>query len=95
MTTKTSGNWLVDLNNMTCLNTENRIVIAFVKKGPMLVGKIKKIPIELIEKWIADPDRERKLKKAVIEADEVFFKAYFAKEIEGKPNGVQPSHAIA
>ena len=80
MTAKTTGNWLVNLKNLTCLNTENQMVIAFVKKGPMLVGKIQKIPKKLTEKWITDPNRERNLRKAVIEADEVFFKAYFAGE---------------
>ena len=80
MTAKIPGNWLVDLNNLTCLNAETQMVIAFVKRGTMLVGTIQKIPVELTEKWIKDPNRDRNLRKAVIEADEVFFKAYFAKE---------------
>lgn len=80
MNKKITGNWLVDLNDLTCLNTENQMVITFVKKGPMLVGKIKLIPNELHEKWVTDPDRERHIRKAIIEADEVFFRAYFNKE---------------
>ena len=84
MRVQTNENWLVDLNNLTCRNKETQIVIAFARKGPMLVGKIKKIPIGLAEKWITDPDRERHIRKVVIEADEVFFRAYFAKEIKNK-----------
>ena len=81
---KTIGKWTVDLKNFTCSNTENQIIIAFEKKGTALVGKIKEIPDELLKKWAAEPDGKDIIKKAVIEADEIFFKEYFNREIERK-----------
>jgi hypothetical protein len=81
MLTKTNDNWFADLQNMTCCNVENQMVIAFEKRGTALMGRIKNIPIELLEKWAADPDGNKYIRKAVIEADEVFFKAYFNREI--------------
>jgi len=82
--TKAIKNWKVDLENLTCWNTENHIVIAFEKKGTTLEGKIKDMPIELLEKWATEPNGERHIKTAVIEADEAFFRAYFKREIEKK-----------
>ena len=84
MTTKTSKKWLVDLKNMTCCNTENQILVAFRKRGPALEGEIINMPYELVEKLSTDPNREIQIRKAVIEADEAFFKAYFNREIERK-----------
>ena len=80
MAAKTTGNWLVDLHNLTCRNIETRIIISFVKKGAVFSGTIKYIPIELADKWTADSNKEEKLKKTIIEAEEVFFHAYFSKE---------------
>jgi hypothetical protein len=59
------------------------MIIAFEKRGSALAGKIKKIPLELAEKW-AHPNGNTLLREAVIEADEVFYKAYFNKQIEAK-----------
>ena len=83
MTVNTTEKWHVDLKNLTCRNTENQLVIAFEKRGTALAGKIKNIPLELVEKW-AHPNSNSLLRKAVIEADEVFYKAYFNKQIEEK-----------
>ena len=80
MKAKVAGNWHVDLNNLTCLNTETEMVITFVKRGPMLVGTLKYIPVELAKKWITDPNKEENLRKMIIEAEDVFFQAYFAKD---------------
>jgi hypothetical protein len=83
------GKWIVDLENLTCRNTENELVIVFEKRGLMLLGKIKSIPIRLVQKWTLDPDCKADIRKALIEADEVFFKVYFAREIAKKYDGVQ------
>ena len=84
MTMKTTGNWQVDLNNFTCRNTENEIVIVFEKKGAALVGKIQYLPIRISAEWIKDSNGEKYIRNAVIEADEVFFRAYFNREIKSK-----------
>jgi hypothetical protein len=84
MQTKQCGKWLVDLDNFTCCNTENELVIVFEKRGKMLMGTIKNIPIRLVQQWTQDPKCEVEIRKALIEADEVFFKVYFSREIAGK-----------
>jgi hypothetical protein len=76
--------WFVDLKNFTCRNTENQIVIGFEKQGSALRGKIKEIPLALTNTWVQKSDIDKVIRKALIEADEAFFKAYFAKEIETK-----------
>ena len=84
MISKTTGKWHVDLANFTCHNTETKMIITFEKKGKSLRGKIKEIPLSLLENWVKDPNCNKLIRKAVIEADEVFFKAYFNNEIEKK-----------
>jgi hypothetical protein len=84
MYTKQCGKWLVDLDNLTCRNTENQLVIEFEKRGQMLMGTIKDIPIRLVQQWTQDPNCEADIRKALVEADEVFFKVYFSQEIAGK-----------
>ena len=80
--TKETEKWVVDLLNLTCRNIENQMVVAFEKKGPALEGKIKDMPVELLEMWARETNSETRIKRAVIEADEVFFRAYFDNEIE-------------
>jgi hypothetical protein len=81
MYTKQCGKWIVDLENLTCRNTENELVIVFERRGMMLMGTIKNMPIRLVQKWTQDPNCKADIRKALVEADEVFFKAYFASEI--------------
>ena len=87
MNTKSTNKWLVDLKNLTCRNTENQMVITFEKRGSALTSKIMDLPLNLIAKWSFDPNGSNHLRKAVIEADEAFFKAYFNREIEEKRIG--------
>jgi len=76
--------WVVDLLNLTCRNIENQVVVAFEKRGPALEGKIRDMPVELLEMWTRETNGENHIRRAVIEADEVFFRAYFDYEIERK-----------
>ena len=88
MNTKPTDKWLVDLTHLTCLNTETNMVIAFEKNGKTLKSIIKNFPLQLAEKWAKDPNGSKFIRKAVIEADEAFFRAYFEREIEEKSDGV-------
>ena len=87
MNKKTNEKWHVDLKNLTCRNIENHMVITFEKKGAALASKVMDLPLDLVQKWAIDPDGKKHLKKAVIEADEVFFKEYFNREIDEKRIG--------
>jgi hypothetical protein len=77
------GKWMVDLDNNTCYNTENEVVILFEKRGTALMGRFKKIPIKLAREWMNDPNWEKYVKKEVNEADKVFFNVYLANENGG------------
>jgi len=83
--------WVVDLLNLTCRNIENQVVVAFEKRGPALEGKIKDMPVELLEMWTREANGENHIRRTVIEADEVFFRAYFDSEIDRKDNQTHPS----
>jgi hypothetical protein len=80
--TEKNNNWVVDLENLTCRNIENDLVVSFERRGSALLGKINKIPMQLVHEWAKDTNCEALLRRAVIEADEVFFKEYFSR----KPN---------
>jgi len=84
MVTITNGEWIADLGTMTCRNITNNIVVEF---GKDLNGKIKDIPMNLLTKWSADPHGERNIQKAVLEAEEVFLRAYYESDIE--KNGIR------
>jgi hypothetical protein len=61
---------------MTCKNTTNNIVVIFEKLGINLAGKIKILPLELINKWTVEKNGEANIRNAVKEAEEVFLRAY-------------------
>jgi hypothetical protein len=82
MITITDGNWIADLATMTCWNYANNIVVSFEKNENILQGKIKDIPIDLFDIWAVEPDGAKCLKNAVMEAEEVFLRAFFETEIE-------------
>ena len=76
MITITNGEWIADLGAMTCTDYTNNIVVIFVKEGKSLRGKIKNMPIELFGQWAASPNGVKNVEKVVMEAQEVFTKAY-------------------
>ena len=81
----------MDLKNLICRNTENQMIVIFEKRGTALEAKIKNMPEELAEEWAWNPNSARQMKKALIEADEVFFRAYFNREIQKKCAGIRVS----
>jgi hypothetical protein len=78
MNTKKYGKFMLDLERMTCSNTENGLVVVFELKGLALQGKIKSMPLKLAQKWTDDSKCEIHIKRAIIEAYEVFFKEFFS-----------------
>ncbi|MDR0473397.1 MAG: hypothetical protein LBH43_06985 [Treponema sp.] len=76
MITAANGEWITDTVNMTCRNTTNNIVVVFEKFESNLVGKIKNIPLELVKKWTAEKRGDRNIRNTVMEAEEIFLKAY-------------------
>ena len=82
MTTMAHDEWIADLGAMTCWNINNKIVVVFESWGSTLSGKLKYIPMALFACWAAEPHGERKIKKAIMEAEEVFLRVYFESELE-------------
>jgi hypothetical protein len=78
MHTKKCGKFILDLERMTCSNTENGLVVVFKLQGLALQGRIKSMPLKLAQKWTDDPKCEIYIKKAITEAYEVFFKEFFS-----------------
>ena len=87
MITITGGEWIADLGAMKCRNYHNGIVVTFEKSGKFYQGKIEHIPIELMTKWANRTDGARKIQNAVMEAEEVFMRAFFESDIE--KNGIR------
>ena len=84
MNTAAAPKWIVDLDELTCYNIENQMLISFVKRGPAFQGKIREIPPDLQEMVNTSKNGKKFLMKAVIEADIAFYRAYFEREIERK-----------
>jgi hypothetical protein len=77
-----SGQWIADLNAMTCRNYVWNITVAFEKQGEAIIGKISDMPNNLNRKWILTKNGYQILKKIIRDAEEVFFMAYFENELE-------------
>ena len=77
MVTIPNNEWVADLEAMTCRNFANEIIVALEKKGKGFAGKIKDIPIEILEKWAGSLDGPRLMQKTVLEAEEAFMQAYY------------------
>jgi len=71
------GKWIADITKMTCKNTTNNIVVIFEKLGIDIIGKIKKLPLDLISKWTVERNIELNIKITMREAEEIFMNEYF------------------
>ena len=83
----TDGEWLVDLSTKKCRNVLNGVVVVFQKRGKFYEGKVEHIPDGLMTEWATGIDGARKIEKAVMEAEEVFMRAFFQSDIE--KNGIR------
>jgi RNAse (barnase) inhibitor barstar len=88
MVTEVSGEWVADLVTMTCRNTANNIVIVFEKLEKTLIGKIKNIPLELVNKWAKEKQGDKNIINAIKEAEEIFLEAYHEKDKNGISEGI-------
>jgi len=87
MITIAQGEWIADLGTMVCRNINTRMVVSFERQGKTIAGKIKDMPMELFEQWAMISNGEKLIEKAVMEAEEVFLRAYFESDIE--KNGIR------
>jgi len=74
------GDWIADLGALVCRNVKNGIIVNFEMTGRSIAGKIKDMPMELVEKWAEMPKGYELVIKAVEEAEEVFLRAAVERE---------------
>jgi hypothetical protein len=76
--------WLVDTEAMLCSNSLTKIVVGFMRNGETYIGKINDMPLELMVRLSKMKDGDLLLQKAVMDAEEIFFKEMFEKIEERK-----------
>ena len=72
MVTIAQGEWIADLGAMVCRNSNNGIVVCFEKSGKAYLGKIKDMPMEVMQHWAMLKNGDRLIQKSVMEAEKVF-----------------------
>jgi len=82
MVTTTKSEWVADVVTMTCRNTTNNIVVLFERLGKTLKGKIKGIPLKLLNEWRIEEEGEKNIRNTITEAEEMFLIAYY--DVENK-----------
>lgn len=88
MITVTNGEWIADLQTMTCRNIMNKVIVSFEIKGKFPQGKIQYIPMDLLSKLTIQPNGDEAIEKMVMEAEEVFMRAYFERDNSVPSNSV-------
>jgi len=68
--------WCTDLDNMTCRNVKNDVVVSFEKKGNQLLGKIADLPNDIFWEWANIKNWDIIVKKTIAEAEKVFLREY-------------------
>jgi hypothetical protein len=76
MEKETSEDWVVDITDMTCWNKSKNIVVAFENHKNIFIGKIKSIPLELVNKWTKDKQGDKNIKNVIKEAEESLMRSF-------------------
>jgi hypothetical protein len=76
MQTNTNMDWVINLSEKTCLNINTNIVVGFEKKGNTFAGEIRDLPDNIYDVWARNEDAASLIKNIVIEAKNVFSRAY-------------------
>jgi len=76
MQTNTNMDWVINLDDKTCLNIDTNIVVSFQKKGDAFSGEIRDLPDNIYDIWARNEDVGSLIKNIIIEAKNVFSKAY-------------------
>jgi hypothetical protein len=75
------GAWKVNLAEMTCRNTFTKIEIEFVKNREGFDGKIKFMPMDLLEKCSKNQFGEYYIREAIMDAQVAFLRAYYKNDL--------------
>jgi hypothetical protein len=67
--------WVANLGEMTCRNTNSKVVVEFQKFGKTYIGKIRDVPIEIMKTWKRLWYGDYLIKSVIMEAEREFSKA--------------------
>jgi precorrin-6B methylase 2 len=73
MVTEIGEEWVVDTEAMTCLNKNTEVLVEFQEKDELFIGSVKHIPINLMKSLAMLKNGEKLVRKAVMEAEEIFW----------------------
>ena len=76
METTSGEEWVVDMAEMTCWNKSKNIVVAFENHKNIFIGKIKSIPLELVNNWAKDKQGDINIKNIIKEAEESLMRSF-------------------
>ena len=68
--------WIVDINERTCKNVENEVIIKMEKEGESLKGMLKDMPIGLFSEIAGYGNGEKIIEEIVKTAENEYFRAY-------------------
>jgi len=74
--------WIVDVEGLSCQNNYTQIIVKFDKVGNSYSGKISSMPMDLTASLAKMKGGDGFIKKAVLEAEEVFNKEVLELEAE-------------
>ena len=72
----TNTDWVINLNDRTCLNIDTKIVVGIEKKGDSFTGEIRDLPDNIYDIWVRNEDVGGLIKNIIIEAKKVYSRAY-------------------
>ena len=75
------GEWIADLGGKVCRNINKKITVCFERRGKTYIGKVKDMPLELMEQWAKIPDGYKLFRKTVKEAEKVYLRAYIESKL--------------
>jgi len=81
--------WLIDTEALLCRNNYTEIVVKFEINGEAYIGKIKDMPLELTVRLAKMKDGDLLLKKAILDAEEVFLREMYERNLDIKVTDTQ------
>jgi hypothetical protein len=76
------GGWKVNLTEMACKNTFTKMEVEFVKNRKGFCGKIKYMPMDLLEKYATEPFGDYYIREAIMGAQIAFLRAYYINDMK-------------
>jgi hypothetical protein len=76
------GAWKVNLPEMTCKNSFSKVEVEFAQNRKGFGGRIKYMPMELLEKCAERQYGEYYIREAIMDAQIAFLRAYYREDLK-------------